>query len=287
MTVVQVPNGAGRQHSLAADLLDEINSHLAWQADPSDHRLEGKASVGTLIVDWDGTGTPIISYGNYPVIHVTRPVEVEMEPEVLQASIQPRQRVPRERSLFQPLPHTQYVSPSAPLLTHKGKQRADSAYASVAAPEPTFSPRVRPLRTSSRASHAPPNYKSSRTSSYTIVPPSLRPRRTVDIDMHARQNIAHRMSSHSAYDYNDHMVRGQRDAPQQRKYAAMPPVQYVTHLPAAAPVAPPRPSGKFDKVGSFVKQLLGRLEATGIMGKFRKQRAVARRDGGVCDLKLR
>lgn len=232
MSVMQYPN-------LAADILNEIDEHLAWQADADVHFSEQslehyQASASTLMVCNSNSS-------------VTSPGELETRPEVVQASIKPRRRVSSYVARDGSLHFTQYVFPPAPLLTRdkgKGKQCADAVHAQ----DGTFSVCVRPLRMQravKQHERAPGNYKSS----HMAAP--------------GRHAVAFERSS---YDDSDRAV--------QREYTAIPAGQHVTHI---APPTPGVQPAKVNKVVSFVKALLGKLEATGFMGEFRRQRAEARR----------
>src|SRR4051812_43566452 len=107
---------------MATELLEMVEEHLAWQANAPEHYLKRQVSTGTLIVDWDGTGAPVISKRNKVIVEpLGRRIEVETKPEVLQARINPRRR-------------SRYVTP-LPLLTQQdqsmGRNKAIQRHDSV------------------------------------------------------------------------------------------------------------------------------------------------------------
>jgi len=338
--------GAGRQsmkRTMADELMNMVDEHLAW-TDTQQHRLSKQGSVGTLIVDYDGTGPPAIFYRKIVTEPLSRKVEIETAPEVLQASVKPRRsskerhyqeptrasqakRVPCDRSPSQSKAQPQNDLAPPLLDKGKGKARAPQRYDSVHSNQPTgtSSARVRPLhphrappqaqdnlcRTYDENTHglAPSNYKSSRTSNYDVRPLSLPRSMSTTVQYHrddadglqvrysASQNVVkgYDPATEYTYDYNGCVVHVHRDAERRHsgcsEYFEVPAEKWVADVPVLVkPSAPmkkalpnlPREAvpAKQHKVVEFVKRLLGKLDEMGIMGKFRQQRASARKSRG-------
>jgi hypothetical protein len=65
--------GAGRPkavRNMADDIMNLVDEHLAWQVEAEERELQRRGSVGTLIVDWDGTGEVRLTTRSHLHLHV-------------------------------------------------------------------------------------------------------------------------------------------------------------------------------------------------------------------------
>jgi hypothetical protein len=56
MTSTSRHGGDGRPRNMANEIMSLVDEHLAWQVEAEEREQQRRGSVGTLIVDWDGTG---------------------------------------------------------------------------------------------------------------------------------------------------------------------------------------------------------------------------------------
>lgn len=156
--------GAGHRNNgnrhMADELMGMLDEHLAWNA----ARERGRpSSAGTMIVDWDGTGTPVISYQKDES-------DVVPQAQAEQTAKVPQSQAVRAQREHGPKPQREREHTVQPRSqTHTQASRAKSR------PQRTeVSQSIQPLRSSTAhvpsqvpVKQVPGNYKSSRNTSHS------------------------------------------------------------------------------------------------------------------------
>ncbi|KAF2832368.1 hypothetical protein CC86DRAFT_451905 [Ophiobolus disseminans] len=230
---------------MADELMNMVDAHLAWQAGAEDQRsvrpsLDKQPSAGTLIVDWDGTGVPIVSRRNKATEEpLTRRVEVETKLEALQARVKSRhlakehhcqertrasqaKRVKHEQDSFQPTAQSRYVVPLSLTSQDRRKERSklpvrhDAAHSRGRYSHPHHThaqerENARPSYNQNTYGRAPSNYKSTHAVDCTSHAPTLRSRsRTSSTTAHYHRSPSAPRSTEVQYHHSPssgHQIR--------------------------------------------------------------------------------
>jgi hypothetical protein len=281
--------GAGRpRNNMANEIMSLVDEHLAWQVEAEEREQQRRGSVGTLIIDWDGTGegyafhrgedevnrlsageAPRSSYSRtYPPSHThasSRPAprqEQRHPAQVPESTKNDRQRpgydAPTRASKARACGPTP-VSASTSTSRH-------NASGSVVSPHQHAATQSRP-----RGDSVAVNYHSNRTPTLTRTPSSFtgRPSSDFSVNYTPTTNTAHGhcATSSFAYEYNGSNLHVQHDTS---------PTTHAFHIPVERYLAdkqlPAIPEGKNGKVLGFVKKVMGKLEKVGVLGNMKGRR---------------
>jgi hypothetical protein len=251
--------GAGRPRNMTNDIITLVDEHLAWQVQVEEREQQRRGSVGTLIVDWDGTGEGYAFHrGSESGSSSSRRSEAaRTERQRTHYAAPTRASAARARG-----PATgsgasthHHASSRRREESRPSRQRCDST--TVNYHRDTTKPTTRIIHT--------PN-----TSSRSSTPTPTHSHTDISITYTPTTNTAHGFdpSSSFAYQYNGSNLRVHHDTSPTTHDFHVPVERYLAskQLPAL-----PSSSSEWKKRGvmGFVKKVLGKLEKVGVLGKMK------------------
>jgi hypothetical protein len=256
--------GAGRPRNMTNDIITLVDEHLAWQVQVEEREQQRRGSVGTLIVDWDGTGEGYAFHrGSESGSSSSRRSEAARTERQRTHYAAPtrasaaRARGPATGSGVSTHDHT--PSSNRREGSRPSRQRRDSTTVNY----------HRDPKTTSRTIHTPNT--SSRSSTPTLT--HGHGHADISITYTPTTNTARGFdpSSSFAYQYNGSNLLVHHDTS---------PTTHDFHVPVerylASKQLPALPSsssdGKKRGVMGFVKKVLGKLEKVGVLGKMKARR---------------
>jgi hypothetical protein len=295
-------------HDTTADLMAMVDEHLASWITQTDCPIDRPPSSGTMIVDWDGSGEPVISYRKKeaaePLVPAPGPAPRPLAPsrEPSQARASTSSRVPakgrQDPSVYKrkPLPAVPSVQDSMrelhqgpqrkPSTSHQHPERYDSVLSQARTPlslppqqRTQAPPAPRPTVPSLLPPAAPQNpnkYVTADGFSATYRLPRFSTSLNAQRPAYVRGRDA---STEYEYDYDGYIVHVHRSSPSKRSdhsdYYAVDVESY--HPQATLDVSDERKKDeqvarKHGSVLRFVEKVLCKLDGLGLMGKLREER---------------
>jgi hypothetical protein len=297
-------------HDTTADLMAMVDEHLASWTTQNDRLTPNDCptSSGTMIVDWDGSGEPVISYRKKEAgVHlapapIPSPRPLAPSRESSQARASTSSRVPaqgrQDPSVYKrkPLPAVPSVQDSMralrqgpqrkPSTSHQHPERYDSVLSQARKPLP-LPPQQRtqtpPAHRPTVPSQSPPATPQNPNKYVTAdgFSANYRPSRfSTSLNAQRPAYVRGRdASTEYEYDYDGHIVHVHRSSPSKRSdhsdYYAVDVEAY--HPQATLDVSDERKKDeqvarKHGSVLRFVEKVLCKLDGLGLMGKLREER---------------
>jgi hypothetical protein len=266
MTSTSHRGSAGRPGNTANEIMSLVDEHLAWQIEAEEREQQRRGSVGTLIVDWDGTGEGYAFHRGEEELNRLSACEAQsrtarrQEPaQVTESAKTGRQRhgydAPTRASKARARVPTQVSAPSTSPSTsrHDGSVMPTLHHIATQCRTPTLTPR-------------------------SATPTRTRPSNDISINYTPTTNTAHGYcpTASFAYKYNGSNLHVQRDASPTTHTFHIPIEQYLgsKELPAI-------PEGRKGKVLGFVKKVMSKLDKVGVLGKMKARREGRRESWAV------
>jgi hypothetical protein len=266
MTSTSHRGSAGRPGNTANEIMSLVDEHLAWQIEAEEREQQRRGSVGTLIVDWDGTGEGYAFHRGEEELNRLSACEAQsrtarqQEPaQVTESAKTGRQRhrydAPTRASKARARVPTQVSAPSTSPSTsrHDGSVMPTLHHIATQCRTPTLTPR-------------------------SATPTRTRPSNDISINYTPTTNTAHGYcpTASFAYKYNGSNLHVQRDAS---------PTTHTFHVPIerylASKELPAIPEGTKSKVLGFVKKVMSKLDKVGVLGKMKARREGRRESWAV------
>jgi hypothetical protein len=297
MTSTSHRGSAGRPGNMANEIMSLVDEHLAWQIEAEEREQQRRGSVGTLIVDWDGTGEGYAFHRGEEELDRLSACEAQSRPsssrtqsssrtarrqepaQVTESAKTGRQRhgydAPTWASKARACVPTQVSAPSTSPSTsrHDGSVVSTHHHIATQCRTPSLS---RP-----RCDLTTVNYHRNRTPTLTplsATPTHTHPFNDISINYTPTTNIAHGHCSTAsfAYKYNGSNLHVQRDAS---------PTTHTFHVPIerylASKELPAISEGRKGKVLGFVKKVMSKLDKVGVLGKMKARREGRRESWAV------
>jgi hypothetical protein len=286
--------GAGRPkavRNMADDIMNLVDEHLAWQVEAEERELQRRGSVGTLIVDWDGTGEVRAFHRGSK----DRSMINNAQPPPSSCSSSSRRTNTQATPTAQPRPH-QHHGFQAPTRASKARARDSNSVISTQThhhshhtpPQQQIQRKPLPRRRSSTAV----NFHTHTHKQTTHLPKQD----DISVSYSPTTNTAHGYDPYTtlAYAYNGQNLHVHNDTINESFH--VPVERYLATKDKVLPALPSSPlpspsrstrseggsaSGrKTGKVLGFVKKVMGKLERVGVLGKMKGVRERERKGSG-------